>query len=300
MSGYVTGWVLKHSDVKGAARMVLIVLADHASSDGTNAWPSVDTVQHEARLGARSTVQRALRDLEELGSIRKAGTAGRGQTNWTVLMDEGPHHAAPPGAASDQGGAASDAQGGPHHAAQTVLVNRPEEPPIAAARDCGDDVEEIWSHYVAVMKPRHTDLDAGGRALIRDALKVASAVECKGAINGCFASDVHMGRRGIGDSAPKKYNRLSQILKGKRGIRTLREQIDLFLDVAEKKGVGDGEASVDQARLAQAKRNVLTAWEMPRSEQAQRNGEMSAAWLAQHGYIVERAEGGRPTFRRER
>lgn len=154
------------------------------------------------------------------------------------------------------------------------------------------DVEIVWEHYVEVMEPRQTTLPPAERTLIRDALKVATAAECNRAIDGCKASAFHMGQNSRG----KKYNKLSQILKGKRGIRTTREQIDLFLDIAEKAGVSTSGSSVDPARLAEAKRNVLTGWEFPGSRQAQEMATMSAAWLAQHGYRVEPDPDGRPTF----
>lgn len=48
---------------------VLVGLANHASPDGTNAFPSVGTLTQYTRLSERS-VQNALRALEELGLIR--------------------------------------------------------------------------------------------------------------------------------------------------------------------------------------------------------------------------------------
>jgi hypothetical protein len=310
VSGYVTGWVLKHSDAQGAARLVLIVLADHASSDGTNSWPSVDTIQHEARLKSRRSVQNSLRQLEDAGAIVADGQGAKGQTNWTVVV--GAHEMR--SAIDDAEGRNLRPEGGATDAPKPSF-NHPEPPCVGSASDeavevpvqrqLGEDgkpvpllspdgeIESVWEHYVEVMAPRHKQLAAAERALIRDALKVATAVECKQAIDGCRASAFHMGENDRG----KKYNRLSQILKGKRGIRTTREQIDLFLDIAEKAGVGPGSSSVDPARLAEAKRNVLTAWEFPRSGQAKELGDMSAAWLAQHGYRVDHdPESGRPTF----
>lgn len=168
--------------------------------------------------------------------------------------------------------------------------------PDGGVGETTDGPSEVWAHYVEVMQPRNKQLDPAARALIRDALKVATAVECCRAIDGCRASAFHMGANDRG----KKYNRLSQILKGKRGIRTTREQMDLFLDIAEKVGVGPSVSSADPARLAEAKRNVLTGWEFPKSGQAQEMAKVGAAWLAQHHIRVERdPESGRPTFIQE-
>lgn len=149
---------------------------------------------------------------------------------------------------------------------------------------------EVWAHYAEVMKPRKRDLDPEGRKIIRDALKVATVVECCRAIDGCAASDHHMGRT-LG--ARRKYNGLSQILKAKRGGgpygrqgQTTRERIDFFLDLAEKAGLPSGVTSADPARVRSAKREVLDAWEYPSDESVVRRGEEAAAWLEQQGIQV--------------
>ena len=97
----------------------------------------------------------------------------------------------------------------------------------------------------------------------------------------------------------KKYNALSQILKGKKGGRTTREQIDFFIEIADKSGASNpGLPSVDQAKLASAKRWVLTAWEYPGNAQAQAASKEATEWLQQHGYAVEYDPAdGRPIFR---
>lgn len=146
------------------------------------------------------------------------------------------------------------------------------------------NIEQVWSEYVAVHSPRRKELDAEARKIIREALKVASAAECCGAIRGNKASGFHQGD----NPRRKKYNRLSQILKGKRGFRTTREQIDLFLDIAAKSGLQSSNTSVDPATLRQAKQDVIDAWTYPGDEQVVKRGEESAAWLAQHGWTIER------------
>ena len=65
-------WVLKHSEETLGRRLVLLVLADHAKEDGTEAWPSVQTIVEQARISERQ-VQYALRRLEEAGAITKTG-----------------------------------------------------------------------------------------------------------------------------------------------------------------------------------------------------------------------------------
>ncbi len=72
MSVHVMSWVLKHSEETLGRRLVLLVLADHAKEDGTEAWPSVQTIVEQARISERQ-VQYALRRLEEAGAITKNG-----------------------------------------------------------------------------------------------------------------------------------------------------------------------------------------------------------------------------------
>jgi hypothetical protein len=69
MSFRATRWVLEHSPVEGAPRLVLLSLASHASSDGRDAFPSVETIRCEARLKSHRTVQNALRTLVKCGAI---------------------------------------------------------------------------------------------------------------------------------------------------------------------------------------------------------------------------------------
>src|SRR5437899_3034472 len=56
------------------ATFVMLVLADHASDDGTGIWPSVDRLAPRTRLSTRH-VQRTLRCLEGDGLIEKVREA---------------------------------------------------------------------------------------------------------------------------------------------------------------------------------------------------------------------------------
>lgn len=62
-------WVIEHSKQKANPFVVLLMIANHARSDGSGAWPSVHTLAKECRLGDR-TVQRAIRALAETGELR--------------------------------------------------------------------------------------------------------------------------------------------------------------------------------------------------------------------------------------
>lgn len=72
-------WVLNHSDVRGADRLVLIALASH--QNGRSARPAVSRLAEETLLGRRS-VFRALANLEEAKAIEVVHRGpGRGGTN---------------------------------------------------------------------------------------------------------------------------------------------------------------------------------------------------------------------------
>jgi hypothetical protein len=152
-------------------------------------------------------------------------------------------------------------------------------PPTPSEPPAPDPIDVVWARYVEVMKPRKRELDPQGRKVIRDALAVASPEECCDAIEGCKASSFHMGQ----NEKRRKYNGLSQILKGKQGKRTTREQIDFFLDIADRAGVRSrlqsGVTSADPSKISRCKRLVLDALEMPGSPQVVSQGEEAARWL---------------------
>lgn len=81
------GWTLEHSDTRYGPRLVLLSLANHAHADGTNSWPSQETIAREANLTMRQ-VRRCLRELETAGAITRVGmdpVAGK-CVNWTINM----------------------------------------------------------------------------------------------------------------------------------------------------------------------------------------------------------------------
>ena len=104
MSVHVLSWVLRHSEERLGNRLVLLVLADHAAEDGTEARPSVATIAREARLSERQ-VQYALRHLQEVGAIQDEREGPKGVRVYRVTM------LPPGGAISAPGGAISDAEG---------------------------------------------------------------------------------------------------------------------------------------------------------------------------------------------
>ena len=63
MSVQAISWVIECSRHKGNSFVVLLMIANHARSDGTGAWPSVKTLAKESRVAER-TVQRTIKRLK--------------------------------------------------------------------------------------------------------------------------------------------------------------------------------------------------------------------------------------------
>lgn len=79
-------WVWESSRAEGIDRLVLLAVADHASDDGRNAYPSVRRLAEKTKVSTR-TVQRALASLVRLGELRVKANAGQGGANvYTVVM----------------------------------------------------------------------------------------------------------------------------------------------------------------------------------------------------------------------
>lgn len=90
-------WVWTHSQSRNGARLVLLAIADAASDDGTNAWPSVATLQRKANLKSDRSVQSAIKELVALGELKVEWNKGRnGSNRYTVLMPKTPAESAPP------------------------------------------------------------------------------------------------------------------------------------------------------------------------------------------------------------
>lgn len=76
MSIQAIAWVLENSEALAAHRLVLLAIANHADASGWNAYPSVPSIAHEARVD-RATVFRAIAALEESGELVVRRVAGR-------------------------------------------------------------------------------------------------------------------------------------------------------------------------------------------------------------------------------
>ena len=85
MSVHVMSWVFKHSKTRLAERLVLLVLADHAEADGSNARASIDLIADEALIDQRH-VRKCLRQLEACGAIKAMGRTRKGVVVYQVVM----------------------------------------------------------------------------------------------------------------------------------------------------------------------------------------------------------------------
>lgn len=89
MSHEIRDLVWHHSRARGPARMVLLVIADHADERGV-AWPGYATILRMSGYTGRETVAAALRNLEELGELTieradRLGKANRYRVNVPLL-----------------------------------------------------------------------------------------------------------------------------------------------------------------------------------------------------------------------
>lgn len=78
-------WVWNCSKSKNAARLVLLAIADSASSDDGHANLSIKGLQRKANLGSERTVQDAVKSLIKLGELDVRYNAGLGGCNVYIV-----------------------------------------------------------------------------------------------------------------------------------------------------------------------------------------------------------------------
>jgi Helix-turn-helix domain len=84
----VMTWVWDHSRSRHGARLVLLAIADCASGDGGNAWPSNAELRRKSGLGERA-VQTALAELVKLGELEVRYNEGpKGCNRYRVIMTD--------------------------------------------------------------------------------------------------------------------------------------------------------------------------------------------------------------------
>lgn len=87
MSVEAVGWAL-NAPLGGNAKIMLLGMANHAHADGTEAYPSLDTL---ARYGNcdRSTARRNVRKLVEEGWLIEDGAGPQGQAKYILALERG-------------------------------------------------------------------------------------------------------------------------------------------------------------------------------------------------------------------
>lgn len=266
-----------------AVRSVYFALLEFANddrADETNVTRRV--LAARAGVSAR-TSQEATAVLEAAGLLRIEVVQGAGADGnvWTLISPD-PTEQPPPG---QPGAHCSTTEQPPPGPIETSQEGK-EVPPTP------DAVQVIFDHWQRRISPR-AELDDARRAVIRKALTHSPVDVCLAAINGCASSDFHMARGEY--KGGTKYNQLSLILRNREKIEAFAERVQ----TACSDGTEEGMNAADRARLNDAKRNVQTAFNMPHSEAAQKQGEQSERWLREHGIeVVRPADSGRPTFRR--
>jgi hypothetical protein len=78
------------SNIEPNDKLVLLAMADYAADNGTQIFPSIETLVHKTSLSER-TVQRSLRDLEAQELIVVVANAGGGRgkaTNYMINVDK--------------------------------------------------------------------------------------------------------------------------------------------------------------------------------------------------------------------
>ena len=101
MSWQAIRWVLDYSPTKNTDRMVLVVLAEHAHDDGTEAWPCYATIARKANISHR-TVPGVMRRLERCGAVTRTQPARQhSPAHYTVLMTPAAARGRPPTTSAD-------------------------------------------------------------------------------------------------------------------------------------------------------------------------------------------------------
>lgn len=92
----VMTWVWNNSRSRHGARLVLLAIADCASGDGANAWPSNAELRRKSGLGERA-VQSAIAELVNLGELEVGRNLGpKGCNRYRVIMGGDPRNICTP------------------------------------------------------------------------------------------------------------------------------------------------------------------------------------------------------------
>lgn len=74
--------VWERSDINPTQKLVLLALADWANDEGL-CWPSINRLASKTGIAGRS-VQRVIRQLEDLGLVCREEVTGKGNKYWIL------------------------------------------------------------------------------------------------------------------------------------------------------------------------------------------------------------------------
>lgn len=142
-------------------KMVLLVIADHASDDGTNAWPSQATIAAKCSISVR-TVQRSVNTLVRHGYIRLEKRAGgsvdcrddRRPNRYTIVLSRLRGDKLPP-----RNSVANEVTLTPDTGRQSRHMNHTKQPSIELSQ-----FNEFWEIY-PLKKAKGKALEAYEKAL---------------------------------------------------------------------------------------------------------------------------------------
>ncbi len=83
-------YVLDHSESKGSARLVLVIIAEHANIFGI-AWPSINRIAEKANID-RTNVIRHIKNLKKLGELTVVGRDRSGTNKFQLSLGQSPDH----------------------------------------------------------------------------------------------------------------------------------------------------------------------------------------------------------------
>lgn len=193
MSLPVFTWVLDNSEATLGARLVLLVLAEHAHDDGSESYPALDTIARRTRM-SRKGVRDALRRLVDDGHVAEDGLGPRGQTKWRItFQSEGVKEVHP----ADGQGVKFLPEGGvvPARSGEATTPEPSLEPSLEPSEKdrARALVDDVWQHYQQTFPEgaaqRH--LNSERRRLVQRAVAVRPVESCKLAITGLSKSDYH-------------------------------------------------------------------------------------------------------------
>jgi hypothetical protein len=157
-------WVWDNAGVEGTELLTLLVIADHASDDGTDSWPGIATIARKTRRSERR-VQEAIQALAKKGLIEievnaggNARTPNQQRPNRYTVKHTGVRTAAPQ--ASERGEAERE----------TGVRSTAPKPPLKQPSKI-KQTDELWNAMIEACGYDSADITASVRGRINKALK---------------------------------------------------------------------------------------------------------------------------------